>query len=315
MSSINNYRGPVKIPPYTRLISSSNPEEDVWNYIEQLTNIEFVLDLLKERVKRNFYGFGEFIERIDKKKVLHCCENASGLRGIEFHETLDFGYVEMNAKEIVSLTKQAIELCRSSKQTSLYSKPITLYYSYAKLGRVLFLSTYKSKQAVQKHGLALVNNAIICKSGAFARFHDSYNWDPEVYLAECIFKWKDLIQDPLKTRVPDLILNMKWWNFAHMKERRTDNSNFIEHELTREYLFLYAMSFLARYNVEYWSRLMTGSAIAWHIQNYLNATQVLFPNLIFNQLHGAQYYFYPTEPLFMSLEEPVILAGEPNWLF
>ena len=144
--SLNN-NSPLKIPPYPRLISSSNPEKDDWNYIEQLTNIEFALDLLKERVKRNFYGFGEYIERIDRKKVLHCCENASGLRGIEFHEILDFSNVEMNAKEIVSLTKQTIELYRSSKQTSLYSKPITLYYSYAKLGRVLFLSTYKSKSS------------------------------------------------------------------------------------------------------------------------------------------------------------------------
>ena len=273
-----------------------------------------MLYLLKDRVKRNFYGFGDYIERIKRRKVLHCCESASGLKGIEFHEILDFSNVKKNAMEIVSLTKQAIELYKSSKQTSLYSKPITLYYSYAKLGRVLFLSTYKSKPAVLKHGLALENNAIICKSGAFARFHDSYNWNPEVYLNQCIFKWKDLIKEPLKTRVPELIRNMKLRNFARMNERRADNSDFIEHELTREYIFSYAMSFLARYNVEYWSKIMAESATAWHIQNYLTATQVIFPNLIFNQLQGEQYYFYPIEPLFMSLEEPVVLAEQPNWL-
>ena len=116
MSSDNNTPEPVTIPPYPRLISSSNPEEEVWNYIGQLTNIEFVLDILKERVKGHFYGFRDYIERIGSKKVIHCCENASGLKGIEFHEILDLSNVKRNAKEIVSLTKQAIELYRSSKQ-------------------------------------------------------------------------------------------------------------------------------------------------------------------------------------------------------
>lgn len=123
-----------------------------------------------------------------------------------------------------------------------------------------------------------------------------------------------MIEEPLKTRVPDLILNMKWWKMVRIKEKRFGNSNYMEHELTREYLFSFAMSLLARYNVEFWGKLMAGSTTAWHIQNYLSATQVLFPNLIFNQLHGTQYYFYPTQPLFMSLEDPVILVEEPNWL-
>lgn len=275
--------------------------------------MEFTSYLLEDRVKTDFYGFGDYIERINRKKRLHCCENASGLKDIEFPEILDQQNVRRNAKEIVLLTKQAVELYRSSKQASLYSKPITLYYSYAKLGRVLFLGAYKSKQAIHHHGLTLDNNAIKCKSGAFARFHDSFNWDPDVYLTECIFKWKDLI-DPLKTRVTDLIRNMKKWNVVHLKESRFDNPHFMEHELTKEYIFLYAMSFLARYRVDEWGRLMSGSAIAWHIQNYMTATQVLFPNLIFNQLRGHQYYFYPSEPPFMTLKEHKPLLGQPNWL-
>lgn len=296
--------------PQTPHILSSNPEGEVWNYIEQLTNIEFTLDILKDRVKSDFYGFKNYVERIDRKKIQHCCENASGLKGIEFHEILDLNNVQSNANEIVLLSKQAVELYRSSKQSSLYSKPITLYYSYAKLGRVLFLSTYKSRQVVRHHGLELRNNAIVCRSGAFARFHDSYNWDPEVYLTECIFKWKDLI-NPLSTRVTDLILNMKVGNVVRLQEKRFDNPSFIEHELTREYLFLYAMSFLARYKIDEWSKLMSRS-VAWHIQNYLTATQVLFPNLIFNQLHGRQYYFYPSPILRFEGRTP--LTKGLNWL-
>lgn len=106
---------------------------------------------------------------------------------IEMHEKLTkFDDLHRIATEIVSLAKQAIELYKSSKQASLFSRPITLYYSYAKLARILYLSTYKSKQTIGKHGITLEDNqSIIClKTGAFARFHDSYNSNPSVYLME-----------------------------------------------------------------------------------------------------------------------------------
>lgn len=143
--------------------------------------------------------------------------------------------------------------------------------------------------------------------------HDSYNWDPKIYLDECIFKWKDLINDPLKARVASLLLNMNNGNRVRLNERRFGIPDFIVHELTREYLFLYAMSFLARYKVNEWTRLMSGSSIAWDIQNYLSVTQVFFPNLIFNQLHGDQYYFYPSEPDFMKFDRAPLL-DVPTWL-
>jgi hypothetical protein len=60
------------------------------------------------------------------------------------------------------------------------------------------------------------------------------------------------------------------------------------------------MSMLARYHVKEWNELIEGKnndrdtsvSLIWKIQQYLRATQSLFPNLIYNQLHGIQYYFY-----------------------
>jgi hypothetical protein len=47
-------------------------------------------------------------------------------------------------------------------------RPILLYYSYVRLARVLFLSTYKSKEAKSKHGLKLGNECVTVESnGAF----------------------------------------------------------------------------------------------------------------------------------------------------
>jgi hypothetical protein len=225
------------------------------------------------------------------------------------HEVLsDNGDIEPNAREITLLARQAIELYRASQVASIYAIPITLYYSYTKLARILFLSTYKSEKEVGKHGLSLKDDkSVICqKRGAFARFHDSYSWNPSIYLDDCIFRWRDLIDiEQQQTQRYGLILNMRKCNAVYLNERKSKKSKYLEHELTREIIFSYAMSMLARYRVELWGTLIEAkhSSIIWNIQEYITSTQTLFPNLIFNQLHGQQLYFYPLEPELMLMTE------------
>jgi hypothetical protein len=303
-----------RICPHPVLINSSNPEEEVWNHIDLLSSYYYTLNLLKSRVNGNFFGFGEHIDRLHKAKLIYCSDNDVSQEQIEMHEKLiKPNDLHNNATEIVSLTKQAIELNKSSKQASLYSRPITLYYSYAKLARILYLSTYKSKQAKGRHGITLEDNlSITClKYGAFARFHDSYNGNPSVYLREYSFKWEDLINSQ-RIKVFDLILNMKNCNEVHLNEKNGDTNQ--EHELTREILFVYAIGMLARYRVAKWSNLIESkeSNIIWKIQAYLASTQQMFPNLIFNQLHGTQYYFYPSEPLDMTFTE--VTPKQLDWI-
>ena len=148
------------------------------------------------------------------------------------------------------------------------------------------------------------NQSVVClKTGAFARFHDSYNGNPLVYLLEHKFRWEYLINES-KTKIFPLMINMKNCNIVELYENKYGVKD-TEHELTREILFVYAMSMLARYRVEKWSNLIESkdSNAMWKIKEYLTSTQLMFPNLIFNQLHGMQYYFYPSEPTLMSLTE------------
>ncbi|MFZ0512554.1 MAG: YaaC family protein [Candidatus Nitrosopolaris sp.] len=167
-----------------------------------------------------------------------------------------------------------------------------LYYSYIKLARVLFLSTYRSL-AEGKHGLTLRDNDSITvqRDGAFQKFHDSYSEDPLIYLNTCEFGWKDLMNE--KTQWHDLVLNC---NAVYLYERNS-KKQYLEHELTREIMFTYAMGMLARYKVQYWNELIEGKEddTIWKINGYLTSTQTIFPNLIYNQLLGCQYYFYPAE--------------------
>jgi hypothetical protein len=104
--------------------------------MDLLSSYHYVLRLLKDRVKANFFGFGEYIDRLHRTRLIYCSENYMHKGQIEIHEKLtEFDDLHRNATEIVSLTKQAIELYKSSKRASLYSRPIILYYSYAKLAR------------------------------------------------------------------------------------------------------------------------------------------------------------------------------------
>jgi hypothetical protein len=76
----------------------------------------------------------------------------------------------------------------------------------------------------------------------------------------------------------------------------TITNNYLMSELTREFLFTYAMSMLSRYRIVEWSKIIQGNApddLSWKIQDYLRSTQSFFPNLLLNKLHGVQHYFFP----------------------
>jgi hypothetical protein len=92
-------------------------------------------------------------------------------------------------------------------------------------------------------------------------------------------------------------------NTVRLLEKTSDPQPYVEHELTRQIIFVYAMSMLARYRVQIWHELIEAkkSDIIWTIQEYLTCTQSLFPNLILNQLRGKQYYFSSAELDLMNL--------------
>jgi hypothetical protein len=305
----------MKVYPYASPIHSVDPDE-VWHYIDNLTSLNYVSRLLRERVEKRFFGFVDNIDKLTKAKLIYNAENLSNEGNVvEIHQILsENNDIQVNAKEITLLARQAIELYRSSQTASIYARPIILYYSYSRLARILFLSVYKSEKATGKHGLSLKDGkSVICqKRGAFPRFHDSFNWSPSIYLQGCVFRWQDLL-DGMINRYP-LIVNMNRCNRIFLNEKKSNNTQFREHELTREYIFIYAMSMLARYGVEKWAKLIEGreSDIIWNIQQYMTSTQSLFPNLILNQLSGEQRYFYPLEPDVMGFTE--VRPEELDWV-
>jgi hypothetical protein len=287
-----------RICPQPIVIPTDKPEDEVWHHIEQLTSLSYARSLLRSRIDNNFFKFGEHIEAIKRRKQQYNDSQDNQNEHAYTYEILSTDCnLEQNATEITLLTKQAIELYKASQLHSIYAKPILLYYSYINLARVLFLSTYQLVEAKGNHGISLgdTESITIQRNGAYQRFHDSYSWDPSIYLNTCKFNWRDLINE--RTGRYALVLNMSNCNAVYLHERESKNEQYLEHELTREIMFTHAMSMLARYKVQYWNRLIEGRKedIIWKINEYLTSTQTLFPNLIYNQLHDDQYYFYPVE--------------------
>jgi hypothetical protein len=109
------------------------------------------------------------------------------------------------------------------------------------------------------------------------------------------FNWQDLLEQPTdRFRLFEIMLKGN-----SIVELRVKNQTSLHsaHELTREIIFTYAMSMLARYRVTLWNEIIEGKSgrkdIFWKIKDYLRQTQSFFPNLVFNKLHDYEYHFYP----------------------
>ncbi|MGC1132947.1 MAG: YaaC family protein [Nitrososphaeraceae archaeon] len=283
-----------KIAPFQDVIYTDNPEREAWHYISQLTSLDYVRHMIKNRIENDFHGLDSL--SIGKLKA--------GVQGIQHCSLISKDKeVETNANEIILLIRQAIEFYKGSKFITPDVKPILLYYSFTRLARVLFLSTYSQDRSHKKmHGIKFEGDTLTClPNGGFARFHDCYSADPSIYLNRSKFIWRSLTESECgPPSLYGLILNMRRDNRIKLKA----NSGMIlnEHELTREFLFVYATCHLARYEVKKWNEILEAkkSSIAWDIQRYLTSIQTMYPNLIYNRLHGIQVYFYPIEPQGMN---------------
>lgn len=280
------------------MIPTHNPEEEIWHHLSKLTSFQYVRDLLKTRIKNKFFNLNidaltKIKEGHDNRKIIEKMGKRQNKRVKIYQPILEIN-VDNNAHEIIQTVRQAIEIYKTSQMVSLSARPVLLYYCYTRLARILFLSTYREDGHFSRtHGLRMNFNDIICKEdGTFQRFHDSYNSNPAIYVDNYVFRWQDLLIDPLNQF--ELFKRMiSGTNFIDIQENKNDKVKYI-HELTREFLFTYAMGTLQRYRIKDWTEIIEGKDsedMLWKIQDYLRSTQSVFPNLVFNILHGKIYYF------------------------
>ena len=140
----------------------------------------------------------------------------------------------------------------------------------------------------------------IQESGLFQKFHSTFSTN-YFYINKPKLKFEDIINcGPLN------IMKVKAYNnhiilYSLKNQNDTINKNAIEiEELDREFIFIYVLSILARYNVKEWSNLLLGKEVFFSneiktinfLWSYLNTVENTFPNLILNEIYGKSISFF-----------------------
>lgn len=82
-------------------------------------------------------------------------------------------------------------------------------------------------------------------------------------------------------------------NNGYKLTKTSDNQKIIIHELDREFLFVFALSSLARYHLLEWSKLLDGknSELMIDIQRYIHSIRLFFPILICSYILDKKLLF------------------------
>jgi len=276
------------------IVKTNDIEKEIWNFISSFESEYFVKCFAKDCISKKFHGLDYNLlnsmknshnENIPNEKV----EILTPLQLSDINDEL--------VAEISNNAKQARDFYTASKQLTLLSKPILLFYSFEKLANVLILLTYKiNKSSRYSHGLAYHKDEPIKikSSGLFQRFHDCYSSDSSLYLERQAFQFENILNagELYDVELFDAMeLGLGDQNLNPINENTCKQSQITE--LDREFLFMFGLSILARYQVNDWSEIIAGqkSDKILRIDRYLQSVQSLFPNLILNQLYGEVKVF------------------------
>ena len=155
------------------------------------------------------------------------------------------------------------------------------------------------KKTEYTHGLRYDKQAhtiTICKNGFFANFHDCYSDDP-FYQKKPSIRFEDIIKcGPLY----QIELDSNAWYEKTYDVKTIDNDQISLTELDRDLIFLYGLSILARYNVQGWAKILSGVEnpistnikIINHLRFFTRAVELVFPNLILNEIYLKKISIY-----------------------
>jgi hypothetical protein len=241
-------------------IHSHSPQEEIWNYyINRFTNKQYVKSFL--------------------------CQNKRVKSSV--------------ATTITNNAKQALDFYYAYENISMLSKPILLFYSFEKLARMMTLFSTKV-QNVGYHGLTYRKGAIVVmQEGLFCQFHDCYSSDASIYEKGFSFKLNDLLKPPIREN------ELSGWILRDDKElllvkvKELTSTDVIIHELDREFMFIFALSYLSRYKVNEWGHFINGinTDLIIRIRRYMQSIELFFPTLILSFIYGLKFLVESFSPM------------------
>lgn len=272
-------------------VLTNNPIQEIWTSFDNLANTKYMEKILNKRLKY-----------IYKNNLL---------QEDDLFHLLYFDDIQNLVPNIRNTIHQARDIYFASKSLPLISRPILLFYCFEKLAELLFMITYRDIQNYRGHGISYPRNDIphlrsaqIQKHGLFQKFHRSFSND-DFCRIEPYFGFEDIIVcGPINLKKLETYHGFKYfYSLENQNSKTSSTNNSIQvSELDREYIFVYVLSILARYNISEWSNLLSGNEILFsknikvinYMRNYINTVEVSFPNLILNEIYEKNIsFFYP----------------------
>jgi hypothetical protein len=261
-------------------IYTNNPENEMWNYITDFENKQFVQGYISRRANALSY-----------------------LKNKTKYELISEEDSESIAIKVTNNAKQARDFFFMSKQLSLLSKPVMLFYSFEKLATMLTsLKFQNSRISISEnrrrqkftHGLSFYPESPIQvrSCGLFPLLHDCISFDDSIHQKKFSFLFETIlhigpISDVRLTN--DTLMESDTYQ---LKDLKSENITSIA-EIERQFVFMFALSTYSRYRVVEWQKILSGEGnLIPKIRRYLNSVELFFPNLILNKLLNRIMLFY-----------------------
>lgn len=177
----------------------------------------------------------------------------------------------------------------------MISKPILLFYAFEKLAEIAILNTFTITTSTYSHGLTYDRetlNVKVSAQGLFPRLHDCYSSNPAFCGKKYEFKLDSLMNTEPIGKTELLTLGNPFESVSVHEE--TTRNPVLMGEPDREFLFIYALSILARYRVNDWSDVIEvkNDTRILRIRRYTQSIQMYFPNWILDALSWKRHLFY-----------------------
>jgi hypothetical protein len=270
-------------------IYTNDIESQIWFAFENLSGLQYLDSIIKKRINDDYVKnlTNSVVQNIKKK-------DAKRAELIEPLKDENVPYVLDEARNVILQSK---DIYFAARPLSLLSKPIPLFYSFEKLAEFLYFLTYRKGKYT--HGLVYDRAAHvikICRNGLFANFHDSHSEDA-FYLDEVSVRFEDIIEcGPIYQVELD---SLAWKKYTYTINT-IDNKQVSITELDREFLFLYGLSILSRYDIQNWSKTLSGEKsplsqnikVTNHMRDFTRTVEVMFPSLILNEIYLMKLSIY-----------------------
>jgi hypothetical protein len=276
--------------PAMEVIDTNDPEREVWERVGYFESESYTNNFRNAKISDATLAL-RYSFLVSNKQTHNSVRSNPQLEILPKVSAINI----LVGREIALNARQARDFYATARTMPMISKPIILHYAFEKLANIAILSTFEVTGSTYAHGLGFnptTLNVTVEKKGLFSRLHDCYSTNPTIYASNYEFKIDSLISNNPIDESELLQIGTMFDGMAVHEE--TTNSDVQMGEADREFLFMFALSSLARYHVNTWSDIIEGrnDTRILSIRRYTQSVQRFFPNWILNALHWKNLSFF-----------------------